>query len=234
MALCAGYAVDRGPLPPPLAALDEAALGTLLDRVYDAGILSRDGQVPPVVRRAVLHHVPRHRIRPYLASVVDDLEAAGIDLGALAGDLVGAGVRDPRLVAVLVERGDALLPEQPGASARLYATAADGGGETTRLSVRIAEALALDGDLDAARAALGEASARHETPDPTGIRVAATVAVLSGELHQAASLCRWAAQGDRLGETRTPRRSRRTSSTPAATPTWPAVCSTGRVGARRA
>jgi DNA-binding CsgD family transcriptional regulator len=200
MALCAGYAVDRGPLPPPLAALDEAALGTLLDRVYDAGILSRDGQVPPVVRRAVLHHVPRHRIRPYLASVVDDLEAAGTDLGALAGDLVGAGVRDPRLVAVLVERGDALLPEQPGASARLYATAADAGGETTRLSVRIAEALALDGDLDAARAALGEASARHETPDPTGIRVAATVAVLSGELHQAASLCRWAAQGDRLGE----------------------------------
>ncbi len=199
MALCAGYAVDRGPLPPPLAALDEAELSRLLDRVYDAGILSRDGQVPPVVRRAVLHHVPRHRIRPYLACVVDDLEAADADLGALAADLVGAGVRDPRLVDVLLDRGDALLSEQPAVSARLYAAAADGGGDRMRLSIRIAEALALDGDLDAARAALAEASARHETPDPAGVRVAATVAVLSGELHQAASLCRWAAQGDRLG-----------------------------------
>ena len=198
MALCAGYAVDRGPLPPPLAALDEAELSRLLDRVYDAGILSRDGQVPPVVRRAVLHHVPRHRIRPYLASVVDDLEAADADLGALAEDLVHAGVRDPRLVAVLVERGDALLSEQPATSARTYAAAVDGGGEPTGLAVRIAEALALDGDLDAARAALAEASARHETPEPAGVRVAATVAVLSGELHQAASLCRWAAEGDRL------------------------------------
>ena len=198
MALCAGYAVDRGPLPPPLAALDETALSRLLDRVYDAGILSRDGQVPPVVRRAVLFHVPRHRIRPYLASVVDDLEAAGVDLGPLAADLVGAGVHDPRLVTVLVDRGDALLSEHPAASARLYATAVDGGGEPTLLSIRTAEALALDGDLDAARAALGEVSARHETPDSAGIRVAATVAVLSGELHQAATLCRWAAEGDRL------------------------------------
>jgi DNA-binding CsgD family transcriptional regulator len=198
MALCAGYAVHRGPLPPPLATLDEAELGSLLDRVYDAGILSRDGQVPPVIRRAVLHHVPRHRIRPYLASVVDDLESAGAELGPLAADLVGAGVRDPRLVAVLVDRGDALLSEDPATSTRLYATAADGGGEVTRLSIRMAEALAVDGDLDAARTALADVSARHETPDPAGVRVAATVAVLSGELHQAASLCRWAAQGDRL------------------------------------
>ena len=198
MALCAGYAVDCGRLPSPLGALDEAELGGLLDRVYDAGILSRDGQVPPVVRRAVLHHVPRHRIRPYLASVVDDLEAAGADLGPLAADLVGAGVRDPRLVAVLVDRGDALLSEDAATSARLYAAAIDGGGEPS-LSIRIAEAFALDGDLDAARTALAEVSARHETPDPAGVRVAATVAVLSGELHQAASLCRWAAQGDRLG-----------------------------------
>jgi DNA-binding CsgD family transcriptional regulator len=194
MALCAGYAIDRGPLPPPLAPLAGAPLRGLLDRVYDAGILSRDGQVPPLVRRAVLHHAPRHRIRPYLLTVVDDLVGSGVDLGPLAEDLVHAGLRDPRLVAALVARGDGLLPDDPIASASLYATAIDGGGATDGLSVRRAEALALGGDLDGARVALTGGSARGEDPDPSGVRVAATVGVLSGQFQQAASLCGWAAQ----------------------------------------
>ena len=194
MALCAGYPVDRGPLPPPLAPLAGAPLRSLLDRVYDAGILSRDGQVPPLVRRAVLHHVPRHRIRPYLLTVVDDLTGAGVDLGPLAEDLVHAGLRDRRLVDALVVRGDELLPDDPVTSASLYATAIDGGGAADILSIRRAEALALGGDLDGARVALTGVSARGEDPEPSGVRVAATVAVLSGQLPQAASLCRWAAQ----------------------------------------
>jgi DNA-binding CsgD family transcriptional regulator len=199
MALCAGYAVDRGPLPPPLAPLAGAPLRSLLDRVYDAGILSRDGQVPPLVRRAVLHHAPRHRIRPYLVTVVDDLLGAGVDLEPLAEDLVYAGLRDPRLVAALVARGDGLLPHDPITSASLYATAIDGGGAADVLSVRRAEALALGGDLNAARAALTGVSTVDEDPDPDGVRVAATVAVLSGQLQQAAALCGWAAER-RLGE----------------------------------
>jgi hypothetical protein len=196
LALCAGYAVDRGPLPPPLAPLAGPQLHSLLDRVYDAGILSRDGQVPPLVRRAVLHHAPRHRIRPYLLAVVDDLAGAGVDLGPLAEDLVNAGLRDPRLVVALVARADGLLSDDPNTSARLYATAVEGGGEPAVLSVRRAEALALAGDLDAARTALTGVSTRDEDPAPVGVRVAATVAVLSGQLQQAAALCGWAAQRD--------------------------------------
>jgi DNA-binding CsgD family transcriptional regulator len=199
MALCAGYAVDRGPLPPPLAPLAGAPLRSLLDRVYDAGILTRDGQVPPLVRRAVLHHAPRHRIRPYLVTVVDDLVGAGVDLEPLAEDLVSAGLRDPRLVAALVARGDTLLGDDPITSASLYATAIDGGGVADVLSVRRAEALALGGDLDAARAALAGVSTVDQDPDPDGVRVAATVAVLSGQLQQAAAVCGWAAER-RLGE----------------------------------
>jgi DNA-binding CsgD family transcriptional regulator len=194
LALCAGYAVDRGPLPAPLAPLAGPPLRSLLDRVYDAGILSRDGQVPPLVRRAVLHHAPRHRIRPYLLAVVDDLAGAGVDLGPLAEDLVNAGLRDPRLVVALVARADGLLSDDPNTSARLYATAVDGGGAADELSVRRAEALALGGDLDDARAALTVVSTADANPDPAGVRVAATVAVLSGQLQQAAALCGWAAE----------------------------------------
>jgi DNA-binding CsgD family transcriptional regulator len=196
LALCAGYAIDRGPLPPPLAPLAGAPLRILLDRVYDAGILSRDGQVPPLVRRAVLHHVPRHRIGPYLLTVVDDLANAGVDLGPLAEDLVYAGLRDSRLVDALVTCGEGLLADDPLTSASLYATAMEGGGEPAVLSVRRAEALALAGDLDAARTALTGVSTRDEDPAPVGVRVAATVAVLSGQLQQAAALCGWAAQRD--------------------------------------
>ncbi|HEU4332727.1 MAG TPA: LuxR C-terminal-related transcriptional regulator [Lapillicoccus sp.] len=199
MALCVGYAIDREPLPASLASLRGPAVRDLLDRVYDAGILSRDGQVPPLVRRAVLRHAPRHRLSPYLVSAVDDLVTAGVDLGPLAEDLVGAGLRDPRLVAALVERGDARSAEDPATSVRLYAAALTAGGDPAALAVSRAQALALLGDLDGAHAALADVTALHQTPDAAGIRVAASVAVLDGQLADAAALCRWAAgHGDLL------------------------------------
>ncbi|HEU5000133.1 MAG TPA: helix-turn-helix transcriptional regulator [Lapillicoccus sp.] len=199
MALCVGYAIDREPLPAPLRPLRGPALRDLLDRVYDAGILSRDGQVPPLVRRAVLRHVPRHRLSPYLVTAVDDLVAAGVDLGPLAEDLVGAGLRDPRLVAALVECGNARSADDPATSVRLYAAAVAGGGDPATLAVSRAQALALLGDLEGAHTALAGVTALHETPDAAGIRVAASVAVLDGQLADAAALCRWAAgHGDVL------------------------------------
>ena len=192
MALCAGYPVDRGPRPAPLRDLDAAQLRDLLDRLYDAGVLTRDGHVPPLIRRAVLLHVPRHRIRPHLSeSLLDDLTAADVDLGPIAAELAGAGLRDPRLAAALEARGEARLEADPAEAASLLLAAAQCGGEGSRLAVRRAEALAMSGELGASSAAL------NSLPDGPGsggggLRVAATVAVLSGQLHDAAALCRWA------------------------------------------
>ena len=194
MALCAGYPVDRGPLPQPLRDLGAAQLRDLLDRLYDAGVLTRHGHVPPLVRQAVLLHVPRHRIRAHLSeSLLDDLLVAGVDLEPIAADLAGAGLRDARLAAALEARGEATLDEDPAQAAALLLAAAHCGGDGLRLAVRQSEALALSGDLGAAAAVL------DSLPDGldgggAGLRVAATVSVLSGRLHDAAALGRWAAE----------------------------------------
>jgi len=192
MALCAGYPVDRGPLPEPLRDLDAARLRDLLDRLYDAGVLTRHGHVPPLVRQAVLLHLPRHRIRPHLSdSLLDDLAAAGVDPRPIAADLADAGLRDPRLGAALEAQGEARLEDDPAESAALFLAAARCGGDEPRLAARRAEALAMAGDLDASSAALDAIpDGRGSAGD--GVRVAATVAVLSGQLHEAAALCRWA------------------------------------------
>lgn len=198
MALCAGYPVDRGPLPQPLRELGAAQLRELLDRLYDAGVLTRHGHVPPLVRQAVLLHVPRHRIRAHVSdSLLDDLVAAGVDLEPIAADLAGAGLRDPRLAAALEARGEATLDDDPAQAAGLLLAAAHSGGDGLRLAVRRSEALALSGDLGAASAALDGVQDGLDGGG-VGLRVAATVSVLSGRLHDAAALGRWAAEQEGL------------------------------------
>ena len=193
MALCAGYPVDRGPLPQPLQDLGSADVRNLLDRLYAAGVLTRHGHVPPLVRQAVLLHVPRHRIQPHLSeSLFEDLTAAGVDLEPIAAELAGAGLRDPRLAAALEARGEARLEVDPTEAAALFQAAAHCWGEGSRLAVRRAEVLAMSGDLGASSAALDRLP-DHPGSDGAGLRVAATGAVLSGRLRDAAALCRWAA-----------------------------------------
>ncbi|WP_345204182.1 helix-turn-helix transcriptional regulator [Fodinibacter luteus] len=197
LALAAGYPSHGEPLAPALRGLPPAEARAAADTLWHTGLVALDGELPPVVRDALLRHAPPHRLRPLLDSLVDDLSTTGGDLRAVAPTLVTLGVRDPRLTAAVTDEVSRLLPRSPAAAAALAGAALSAGadgrdgahGGGSELRALQAEALGLAGDLEAAAVALspvpGGALSSH------GERVAMTLAVLGGQPGQGARLARW-------------------------------------------
>lgn len=125
------------------AASDDAALLA----AFSEGLLSRNGEPPPVVRAAVLATTPAERLlQEWADSESDDGSAA-----ALAG-LPGAaqGRRDERLAAALSRRADELLRSDPALASEVYERAIAMGADASTLSVRRALAAWGAGDIDGA------------------------------------------------------------------------------------
>jgi DNA-binding CsgD family transcriptional regulator len=116
-----------------------------------------------------------------------------LEMSTLSADLAlrlaEHGVRDARLAVVLEAHAEGSA-EQPTAAARLYRAAVDAGA--TRLTARLADALALTGDCASAGRLADDLLASDDAPDrAAAVRIAASIAVHDGNSGQAADLFRW-------------------------------------------
>lgn len=185
-------------LSPDLGAADvAAALGVPIDDAQPLVDRARgSGLVEPAHSPAFLRSVHRAVAQIIGAARHSDIEKAllstQLEMSTLSAELglrlAEHGVRDDRLAAVLeahAERAD-----QPAAAARLYRAALDAGA--TRLTARLADALALSGDCATAGRLADDLLASAE-PDEraAAVRIAASVAAHDGNSGQAADLFRW-------------------------------------------
>lgn len=163
----------------------------LVDRARGSGL------VEPSHSPAFLRSVHRAVAQIVGAARHHDVEkallATQLEMSTLSADLAlrlaEHGVRDDRLAAVLETRAEQSA-EQPDAAARLYRAALDAGA--TRLTARLADALALTGDCATAGRLADDLLASDDTADrAAAVRIAASVAVHDGNSGQAADLFRW-------------------------------------------
>ncbi|MGE5698114.1 MAG: isoniazid response ATPase/transcriptional regulator IniR [Candidatus Sericytochromatia bacterium] len=185
-------------LSPDLGAADvAAALGVpidhaqlLVDRARGSGLVepSHSPAFLRSVHRAVAQIVGaarHHDIEKSLLST--QLEKSTLS-AELALRLAEHGVGDDQLAAVLEAHAERAV--QPQAAARLYRAALDAGA--TRLTARLADALALTGDCATAGRLADDLLASGD-PDEraAAVRIAASVAAHDGSSGQAADLFRW-------------------------------------------
>ncbi len=186
-------------LSPDLGAADVAAAldvpaqdaQLLVDRARASGLVE-PSHSPPFLRsvhRAVAQIVGAARHH----DVERALLATQLEMSTLSAELAlrlaEHGVRDARLAGVL-EAGAEQSSDQPNRAARLYRAAVDAGA--TRLTARLADALALTGDYaTAGRLADDLLSADDPADRAAAVRIAASIAVHDGNSGQAADLFRW-------------------------------------------
>jgi DNA-binding CsgD family transcriptional regulator len=123
-----------------------------------------------------------------IALLVSQIESSTLSAD-LALRLAEHGLRDDRLAKALAE----LASEnhgQPARAARLYRAAADAGA--TKLSSRLADALALTGDCTTAGRIADELLGSEDAAErAAAVRIAASIAAHDGSSAQAADLFRW-------------------------------------------
>ncbi|HZK05255.1 MAG TPA: helix-turn-helix transcriptional regulator [Actinomycetaceae bacterium] len=128
---------------------DSDASDELIAQGYAEGLLLRSGSPLPIVRSAV-----RTSVSLRWKAANGDVLAAGI--AQAAGDDDGSyeelidGIRDPRVGAALVARGDLVLESDPERAGALYRVALVTGADPSDLVLRRAQAAWATGDLDAA------------------------------------------------------------------------------------
>lgn len=153
------------------------------------GLMSQDGKLPPIVRRAVVTLSPAS----YRDGVWRRLAQLQLQRGAsvlpLARSLHSAGFTSGHLAVVFEAAAAEALGEDPALASRLYAVAASSGRPA---AARQAYAAALSGDLDFA---LRQADRILSTPDSPervdAAMVAATALAHRGQLGRSAELYRW-------------------------------------------
>jgi len=186
-------------LSPDLGAADVAAAlriptadaALLVDRARGSGL------VEPSHSPAFLRSVHRAVAQIVGAARHHDVEKAlletQLEMSTLPGDLAlrlaEHGVRDDRLAGVLEAHAEGSTGN-PDTTARLYRAALDAGA--TRLTTRLADALALTGDCVTA-GRLADELLTSDDPDDraAAVRIAASVAAHDGNSGQAADLFRW-------------------------------------------
>jgi DNA-binding CsgD family transcriptional regulator len=186
-------------LSPDLGAADVAAAldvgddeaQRLVDMARGSGLVEPSHSAPflRTVHRAVAQIVGAARHH----DVEKALLATQLEMSTLSADLAlrlaEHGMRDERLAGVLeahAEQADA----QPGRAARLYRAAVDAGA--TRLTVKLADALALTGDCATAGRLADDLLAASDPEDrAAAVRIAASIAAHDGNSGQAADLFRW-------------------------------------------
>jgi DNA-binding CsgD family transcriptional regulator len=123
-----------------------------------------------------------------IALLVSQLESSTLSAD-LALQLAEHGLRDDRLAGALADLASG-SHGQPARAARLYRAAADAGA--TRLSSRLADALALTGDCATAGRLADELLGSEDAAErAAAVRIAASIAVHDGSAAQAADLFRW-------------------------------------------
>lgn len=166
------------------------------DHLIAAGLLSFEGTVPLLVRRAVVRHGPQHRVAQHMGATLDGADSSGDEsLVGIAEELVGSGLRDARLARIVERSADALLDRDPEGSADRYQSAIGAGGDVHRLSLKSAEARALAGDVAGALTALESIEPSTST---SYLRIATTLSVLGRQPERAGALWQWA-RGEDIG-----------------------------------
>ncbi len=123
-----------------------------------------------------------------VALLVSQLESSTLSAD-LALQLAEHGLRDDRLANALLEFASD-SHGQPARAARLYRAAADAGA--TKLSSRLADALALTGDCTTAGRIADELLGSDDAAErAAAVRIAASIAAHDGSSTQAADLFRW-------------------------------------------
>ncbi len=123
-----------------------------------------------------------------IALLVSQIESSTLSAD-LALRLAEHGLRDDRLANALAQLASD-NHGQPARAARLYRAAADAGA--TKLSSRLADALALTGDCTTAGRIADELLASEDAAErAAAVRIAASIAVHDGSSAQAADLFRW-------------------------------------------
>jgi DNA-binding CsgD family transcriptional regulator len=186
VALAVGFD-GTGWLPPGHE--DRRVFDDLIADAHDAGLLTSQGEVVPLVARAVLRSTPAHRVRSLHEALVDEMErSARLDTAA-ARALARSRLHDARVERVLIESADALLRSDPQAAADLYKAAVDAGSRPGPLAARRAEAALGTADFDAASRFIDE----HFGSDGDLSQVADTAAALwahRGSMERAAECYR--------------------------------------------
>ena len=123
-----------------------------------------------------------------IALLVSQIESSTLSAD-LALRLAEHGLRDDRLANALANLASD-SHGQPAKAARLYRAAADAGA--TKLSSRLADALALTGDCTTAGRLADELLGSEDAAErAAAVRIAASIAVHDGSAAQAAELFRW-------------------------------------------
>ena len=123
-----------------------------------------------------------------IALLVSQIESSTLSAD-LALQLAEHGLRDDRLANALANLASD-SHGQPARAARLYRAAADAGA--TKLSSRLADALALTGDCTTAGRLADELLESEDAAErAAAVRIAASIAVHDGSAAQAAELFRW-------------------------------------------
>jgi DNA-binding CsgD family transcriptional regulator len=134
---------------------------------YADGLLLRNGRPVPVVRTAVRASLTTRRLIEIVTA-----HPGGVDPSADRDDDWLSDVRDSRLGAALVERGDQAIDADPVRAAGFYRAAAEAGTSSADLHAKRAQAAWATGDIDGAAQLIDEAMAFGERDVAVDARLA--------------------------------------------------------------
>jgi len=201
LAVGLGAAPDADVLASVLA-VDPPMIADLWSMAQSQGLLRSDGQLIPLVRRALVTGAAPGTRRVVQRLVLDVHLERGRPALDLAQQLLAAGARGGDLAKVFETAADAALAgSTPGGetrsdaaanAAQLYADAVSAGGDPASLAPRRAEAAALAGDLDSALRLADQALSDPGCPDLARAgAVAGAVLARRGLLARSAEVYRW-------------------------------------------
>jgi DNA-binding CsgD family transcriptional regulator len=183
-------------------AVDPSVIADLWSLAQSHGLLRSDGQLIPLVRRALVAGAAPGTRRVVQRLVLDAHVKRGRPALDLAQQLLAAGARGGDLAKVFETAADATLARStPGVgtasdaaatAAQLYRQAISAGGDPALLAPRRAEAAALAGDLDTALRLADQALSDPGCPDlGRAGTVAGAVLARRGLLARSAEIYRW-------------------------------------------
>ena len=201
LAVALGAAPDAEILASVLA-VDPPVIADLWSMAQAHGALLSDGQLIPLVQRALIAGAAPGTRRVVQRLVLDAHLERGRPALELAQQLLAAGARGGDLAKVFESAGDTALagstsgvatgPDAAANAVQLYTQAVSAGGDPASLAPRRAEAAALAGDLDTALRLADQALSDPACPDLARAgTVAGAVLARRGLLARSAEVYRW-------------------------------------------
>ncbi|MGN8245801.1 LuxR C-terminal-related transcriptional regulator [Cellulomonas soli] len=182
------------PDPAVLAAVtgrDPTDVVEALQRVRASGLLAADGTIVPAVRDAVHALTAPHRASAVLGQVIGALEDLGMPPVEIAERTAHVAAHHPGLAAQRTRAARALVEDDPGRAAGLFADAVAAGADGEALGMDRARCAALAGDLPSALRLADEVLAHATgTHAADAAQVLGAVLVHEGLLAHAAAVYR--------------------------------------------